>query len=1781
MPKEVTETVNGTKAEKEQEGTIYERHELPVTDEALNAMLEELGQRMQKLEESGKLQAGRSAYRLRQVERLVKKNREVRGLDQEAWWKQKLSCFYTVIDFFKPFGVDMTGDTRVTQAGFRNLSREGLSFLYAVVEEAENGRDLSTAKNVSDFYENEFQPNYRPNIEIKKQNEELQREFDQFLQDRKKQEEQLKKAREESNKFYARVETISKTERESLQSQTANLKEYQTLHRDVNMLSGFDTDTGYLKTLEDARKKFHVILEQFDQEADVEQTEERKAAGVFLDVYAKERDKEARALLQRMQENQKELMEQLTAERKSQEAVFKEYRTAFEAADVTDLSVENMKRLKTLHDDFARYQKKALDSYKKKEYKTLDFLQETAGQIAALEQRMGAVNSTEKGSEKTGAEVKANYTAFAFIEEQKEWDRAYEARLNNHEKLLSDSMGKRQKLLDEFDKKWNQTVNGLHDFVDGSYDLSKRTHQLLLDECAKRFNEKGDEYLLYDSRDRIVLMDIVNNENLKEILGTHESYKKTLQARRDDIAGQQDQIRRITEERDALMKRLDEPSLVEKYDMNQVKYARSSVFVDKMTDALNRVDRNLEQEMADVDEYSNDARISAEYYAEGKIAEKSYEAWKERERVRQHQEAELERKREERVLQELEDECNRLDEELERERALGHTGYSREDQAQYLKHLIEGLDREQQTDMLAAFGLNQEEREKFLKGDTDFLKLIDQADPEKLRNAAAPVRKEAQPDAAKPVQNINKDLSVALTARQMYLNEVNSHDQEAYSRLLEQYNSVRTGSASEKEKNKLYQELEQEVEKAKLSNSITRGKLNMSDRVCNLLAVGQKVTLPRLVKDNLTVLQEAIKGRTPVAEAEALAAEEDAQIKREQERFEKEVKETSAAMEQLLSDAGEIDQDIADLSKDYEGLHENKLKTGNIREFQAAYSENKDDLKEQQDYLRSQQDRQRENFEKLDVLAEKLRKLAGQTSDQKVKDQLNSLINRQNELKDRINQTKRETADSQQKTFANDLEKLEIKRREVKTQDYISKTKKFSEFTEKWLKDYKAVFKEEDYRKQVEALNKLKASFEEKQKLIPSDKAFAATVKNYQALIREQRYNKKAYDDLTRQYDKLQEDYSYACENRERLKKVVDGLDDLVGNIGYKAVMDDIRKGLNSDLKSLKALADPNAENESTMQMHSSMEQYLKMALDTTNKGNYEYGEIRQLQADCLNKSKAYLSHLNRQLEGTDAREVLRAYQEKGIVLDMFRKMNSLPEFVYTGLEEILETENGKDRTAADREKTEAAIKVLQEQNKSKEEELNKKLADFGQDVQSKKTAIEQAFTVIEAPAGKAEDIENAKKNLETAEQAVSIVLAKHLETQKHLKDSIAVIDSALGGRNEVSKALKQENSAMNADLSADYNKKINHINDLQITRPNYQKFLNQKYGYLKSAKKNIQEFLDLFKKAVNDVETKLNDSQKAMDENVRNAGKAGSQDALQGLTEAIRTFDNQKSFEKDLENSKNKMDETYQHYLGIAQNRRQNDEKDRDDIIKKSDEFKKSLEEEHAIQKEILAKYEAVGLKENELQERTDQLNREAKTRKEIMDAFHAIQDSRDRGIGSHAKFREFKAAMSDYEGTISGGYLKAGISAEDTKRIQDKAYDACLAYLKRHLDDSNGRQSLKNQGSTEGALRKQGVVRILELMKELSEFRTKDEFAKENAPAEAAKPAEDGKAPKKADDQNEKRVRLNFEQLKESLGKNTKVVKNKKAEDAKKNAYADLNAEISKGNNKENNKGNNKGNL
>ena len=155
---------------------------------------------------------------------------------------------------------------------------------------------------------------------------------------------------------------------------------------------------------------------------------------------------------------------------------------------------------------------------------------------------------------------------------------------------------------------------------------------------------------------------------------------------------------------------------------------------------------------------------------------------------------------------------------------------------------------------------------------------------------------------------------------------------------------------------------------------------------------------------------------------------------------------------------------------------------------------------------------------------------------------------------------------------------------------------------------------------------------------------------------------------------------------------------------------------------------------------------------------------------------------------------------------------------------------------------------------------------------------------------------------------------------------------------------------------------------------------------------------------------------------------------------------------------------------------------------------------------------------------------------RKEFFEVSEVIKDTKNRGLfANHDLFNDMTAALDRYKEAFS---MVSSHREEDLRKIAQDTKKACLVYLNKHLGSDINNQTIGGQVTTDGAIRKQAVVRMLELMTRLPEF------TKQDVPADTA----DLKVGFKD---------LNFYQLRKSLAESSGT----KQGTADERSYGDLN--------------------
>ena len=155
---------------------------------------------------------------------------------------------------------------------------------------------------------------------------------------------------------------------------------------------------------------------------------------------------------------------------------------------------------------------------------------------------------------------------------------------------------------------------------------------------------------------------------------------------------------------------------------------------------------------------------------------------------------------------------------------------------------------------------------------------------------------------------------------------------------------------------------------------------------------------------------------------------------------------------------------------------------------------------------------------------------------------------------------------------------------------------------------------------------------------------------------------------------------------------------------------------------------------------------------------------------------------------------------------------------------------------------------------------------------------------------------------------------------------------------------------------------------------------------------------------------------------------------------------------------------------------------------------------------------------------------------RTEFFEVSEVIKDTQNRGLfANHDLFNDMTAALDRYKEAFSNPRIHQD---KDLRRIARDTKKACLLYLNKHLEGSKDDQSIGGQVTADGIVRKQAVVKMLELMTQLPEF---------------TKQAEPINAPGIKVDFKD----LNFDQLKSSLAENSSIMNGSDEE----MTYGDLN--------------------
>lgn len=1742
------------------ENKVYKQYSLPKDTKTKEAIMADLKARIEKLESSGKLSKGYGEKVVPLVDIIANDDLYMWEMTAEEWKRYAPEYHEDVSKLFYEIGVeknDIKIDNVHEKMQIDSYYTEELSLIYAIVEEAENGRDLSSQRKIDVFYKRQFQSNYAPNVEFEEKVDQYAKDLDSILN------EQVNHLNNfQGSNLHARIEI------EDLERKRNNDFNIGDLYIEINESKPIkvqDPDNNSKKLFYEnrdvQRKKLDTVIEQFDKEnkmeADVQADlakilafEEAKR-NVNIELDTNNHDVIKDTILSHLH-NIERIRSVLSKNIRKYEDAFEEYEKKYQEIEKDLLTQDRDKKMTDLHNEFVKYQ----EQYQKDNTFGFEIMQELYDQINLIREHSSKADryTTDSIEEKN------------FIR-SKELKEIFDKKIENHEKLLEENSNKYKRRIQEFDDKWNRTADELRDAINVGYSM-------IADYDNELSNDMGASDVIINA----------NPENIKEYGVKYGKFIKNVALQRELVSQKKEQFMKLADEREQLIKDTGDKSINDKYDLDRVSLDGVNDYptiLDKSED----IQSSLFNEKSYLREQIDKARLDASEFYHRLRSKAGHDTLIRESEEENFQEAEKERKRVNRVFKEVKEKLKLIDEEMEK---MPQRGYSEQDTLKYLNDLVKDLDRKQQDEVLEAYGMDKEEREKFHNEKTDLLSFLNKSE----KGSASNDKKDTHNNEQK-AQKENKDLSVALTTRQGLFNLINKNDEKIYFDLKKRYEDVKTGNYSDKEKEEKYVKFEKEIKIAKDSQKLNRGQLRLSERVCKFLALGQKIELPEFEIDRLTILEEAIKNRILVAEVSDHVSLQDENIKEvqektdnkpdtvkespvkaapqkklskeEQEKIGKQLKSIREELTKVIDDTEKIGKEIDNLRQDANKVIGDKEKPSGFIQYKNYYKSRLEKLTDFHFKLEKQKDEQYKNFNKMKKLRQDLDELVEQTADSETKRQLDELVERHERL-----ENERETAagDDLDDALNNERDRLEIENRTLSNNRVKDKLKEASNFADEWLKKYEQSFYEPDLGKQIETLKELKASFDKNKNIMPPEKVINKVLEKTEMVLG---YDGKfvEQDVVSRKDEEFINYNKYAKALMDLAREEANGIDTMITNVEAELKAAGLKNKLEDDYKSFVELNNPEQTKD---ELAGNFQNKLKEYLEKVSYGSDEYGEDDRKEArkGLLDSSKQYLEHLNQKFEGENAREALRAYQEKTVLQGMLQTMVQLPEFYAEDeLEEKIESE--KNRSTSDKKKAEEAIAKLKAENTKISENIKKEQNNLFDYVNVQNDSLNQILKNTE----KLGDISASFDEKESAVSAMD-------EEAKRIKESQEKADKEFeDAKDKVypnDKKILLDNKAEKSDLANAeniINEKIEALreerNNLEVSVKDIAKNeLTQKDAFLGKEKDKINDFVNASRNSIDEVQHKLNTK-------ISDVGKAEDAEGLTGLAEVTKTYDFQVEAQEKLKVLSDELHDQFKERtekFTRSYNEIEQFHKNAAGKIKSIDENIAATEFEYNTLNEKL-KYTTE--RQEALKVELKQKQHEDKIRREIKDAFDAVKDTRDRGIGSHAKFNEFKAAMQTYLENHPDGHPNDALTPENLSQLSDSAYQSCIAYVTRHLKVGKGLQSIGHQGTDEGALRKQGTVRILELMKELPEFKNKFELTAEN-PQIAEEPkakdeAKDAKNDEKnKNDKNDKRVKLNFEQLKSSLGENSKRAKTKKKGEYSKNAYADLNAAISNRVNNEN---------
>ncbi len=157
-------------------------------------------------------------------------------------------------------------------------------------------------------------------------------------------------------------------------------------------------------------------------------------------------------------------------------------------------------------------------------------------------------------------------------------------------------------------------------------------------------------------------------------------------------------------------------------------------------------------------------------------------------------------------------------------------------------------------------------------------------------------------------------------------------------------------------------------------------------------------------------------------------------------------------------------------------------------------------------------------------------------------------------------------------------------------------------------------------------------------------------------------------------------------------------------------------------------------------------------------------------------------------------------------------------------------------------------------------------------------------------------------------------------------------------------------------------------------------------------------------------------------------------------------------------------------------------------DIPNKAKNNANKADDNRIIIQDVEVEEDIAGKDRDDIEKEQDKADQQ-KFKDNIIEIYEALKTTKDHGTGSHAIYNKMMEDLTNYKLYIYEGY---DLLVFDKQRLVDDLYKSCAMYLNSHLcKKSNGTSYIDGQLTKDGAIRKQAVVKLLENMSLLDEFK------------------------------------------------------------------------------------------